>query len=405
MGTARTRLVPRFGSVDILILPQFESWLADHAAHGRFYRKHDLLFLWFQRGEPKAVRYRLDVISPLSPTPDEEKRARAEELGWQYVDRLGSFSLYAADDPNLPEFHTDPVTQSYTMDTLARKLKRNLILLPILLVMAVALFLAYFFVSPPTVLDLVEGGGGLFLPLSMLLEFFCIGSVLIQSVYFLSLRKKLRAGLSIEHRAPYRAKSIFNFTLVLLSLLIATFSIYCTVRFTASGQEWSITAEQPAPIAFDLTVLETDPAFSFFPQSMQEYNQANYARSRWTPAAPKQYFIHQTGGVGEHWPDGRRRPSASLSLDYYEIAFPALVTPFFDALVEQQSEWMGQSDYTRHDLSASGFDRALLLTQNGGDRQVLLATQGNRVVLVDYSGEAKLADQLPTLISAMAAVS
>lgn len=400
-------LIPRFAGVDVLVIPEFESWLTDHSARGLHFRKCAIGLLWFERGEKKAVRYRLDAISPVSPVPDVEKRAQAASMGWRYINKLGMFSVYASEDATARELHTDPVVQSYTMDTLARKLKLNLILLPILLVSMVALAVSGLALNTPSVVGLVEGTTTIFTAVFALLELFIFGSILAQSLSFLSLRRKLRSGISMEHRTPYRARAVFNLFMVLFSLVIGIFSAYCSIRYIAGSRDWSITAEKPAPIAFDLSVLETGPDFAVFSYPEQERNWSNFARSRWSFFAPTQYFIRQTGGVGETWPDGRNRPSANLSLDYYELSFPSLASPFFDELLSQLEERLSLNEYaryTRQELSTPDFDRAILFTDSDGENQLLLVATGWQVALVDYSGTADLESQLPQLSAALAAM-
>ena len=111
------RLVP----VDFLDLDGLELWLEAMAAKGLHLLKFRALFAQFQPGEPARVRYHAE------PTMERRRDAVSNpvgELGWSYVGKLGYLALFRTADPDAPEFHTDPVTQSYTLDQLTRRLTR-----------------------------------------------------------------------------------------------------------------------------------------------------------------------------------------------------------------------------------------------------------------------------------------
>ena len=111
------RLVP----VDFLDLDGLELWLEAMAAKGLHLLKFRALFAQFQPGEPARVRYHAE------PTMERRRDAVSNpvgELGWSYVGKIGYLALFRTADPDVPEFHTDPVAQSYTLDRLTRRLNR-----------------------------------------------------------------------------------------------------------------------------------------------------------------------------------------------------------------------------------------------------------------------------------------
>ena len=147
------RLVP----VDFLDLDGLELWLEAMAAKGLHLLKFRALFAQFQPGEPARVRYhaeptmerRRDAVS--NPVPG------CGELGWSYVGKLGYLALFRTADPDAPEFHTDPVTQSYTLDQLTRRLTRFVwLLLAMMAVLTAFLVWARLDSSFGLVLDLVR---------------------------------------------------------------------------------------------------------------------------------------------------------------------------------------------------------------------------------------------------------
>ncbi|MFR6185070.1 MAG: DUF2812 domain-containing protein [Lawsonibacter sp.] len=54
----------------------------------------------FEKGEPKAVRYRLEPAPVKESCPDPERLAAYRSMGWEYVDTSGkSMHLWRCDDP------------------------------------------------------------------------------------------------------------------------------------------------------------------------------------------------------------------------------------------------------------------------------------------------------------------
>ena len=100
--------------------------LEDLAARGWFYVPSWILFRLasFERGKPKAVRYRLEPAGKKEKCPDWERRDTYRALGWEYVDTIGkTMHLWRCDDPEAPELHTDPETEARAYDRLSRQEK------------------------------------------------------------------------------------------------------------------------------------------------------------------------------------------------------------------------------------------------------------------------------------------
>ncbi len=92
-------------------IPAVQAWLEDQAAKGEFLSEYTILPV-FDRGEPKAVRYRLEPIIQKEKAPDQYRRELYEELGWQYVCTIRkSFHIWRCDDPETPELFTEAETE------------------------------------------------------------------------------------------------------------------------------------------------------------------------------------------------------------------------------------------------------------------------------------------------------
>ena len=98
--------------------------MEDQAARGWFAVSVPGIFFLavFEKGEPKAVRYRLEPAPVKESCPDPERLAAYQSMGWEYVDTSGkSMHLWRCDDPDAPELHTDPETEAQAYDRLFRR--------------------------------------------------------------------------------------------------------------------------------------------------------------------------------------------------------------------------------------------------------------------------------------------
>ena len=98
--------------------------MEDQAARGWFATSVPGIFFLavFEKGEPKAVRYRLEPAPVKESRPGPERLAAYRAMGWEYVDTSGkSMHLWRCDDPEAPELHTDPETEAQAYDRLFQR--------------------------------------------------------------------------------------------------------------------------------------------------------------------------------------------------------------------------------------------------------------------------------------------
>ena len=108
-----------------------EDWFSQMAAEG-----YHLVDCWQNKAEftvatPKEnVRYRLEAVETYQY--DWDKDRAYEEMGWHHVATiLGFFYIFQCDDPVVPEIHTDPEIQSWTMKKLIRRQWFTMLWLPL----------------------------------------------------------------------------------------------------------------------------------------------------------------------------------------------------------------------------------------------------------------------------------
>lgn len=411
-SSRRPRLVPRLNYVDPWDIPAMESWLVQMAAQGLYFVRCSKGLLWFRRDTPGAVRYRLDAISPLSPTPDLETFQQAREMGWLYVGKLGQFSLYRCDDPDAPELHTDPLTQSMTLELLEQSIRRNVSLCTPLFLLGIGMILAGFLGGRPPVLQLVESSASFSMLVSLLLDLIVLVWLLLQCRRFCRLRRSLREGNPMEHRTGrFRGQVARSRFLILFALLFAVLSAGISVRSISGRERWNITPEQPSPLSFHLTHIETDPAFTYRHLYLSDRDMENHVQAAWSLFAPAQYEIEEGGEVpGRNWPDNSGTYSPSFRLSYYRLTLPFLAEPLLRALIrEEYDDWYayelehepGRYQFLRVDQP--GLDETALVYDAVEDTwEMLFARRGAQVVVLRYYGLEDLSAALPALAQALA---
>ena len=153
----KPRTVRRLCLVDGMDLDHIEVWLESMAARGLHYDHSDAFLFHFRRGEPAAVRYRLEPRGTLD-CPEGMEHCRT--LGWELTGYMGKgFSLFRTWEPDAPELHTDPVVRGYGLDKLARLVRwfATPMLICALVILALPLWLLLAWDEP--VLSLVTGSG------------------------------------------------------------------------------------------------------------------------------------------------------------------------------------------------------------------------------------------------------
>jgi len=134
---------------------EHESWFADMAAKGLHLKKVGLQFAKFEKGEPRDIRYRIDVNK--DELKDEQK-VLYKEYGWDYVTTYGKFNIFSSPEVlGTPELHADASEQSYTLKALDKQLHQNVVIMSMLMILFLGMMLSIFFLNSTPFLSMVEG--------------------------------------------------------------------------------------------------------------------------------------------------------------------------------------------------------------------------------------------------------
>ena len=316
----KPRTVRRLCLVDGMNLDHIEGWLESMAARGLHYDHSDAFLFHFRRGEPAAVRYRLEPRGTLD-CPEGMEHCRT--LGWELTGYMGKgFSLFRTWEPDAPELHTDPVVRGYGLDKLARLVRwfATPMLICALVILALPLWLLLAWDEP--VLSLVTGSGdNLFL--CILSEWIAIYMSFRSFSSFFALRRRLRAGKE-PRRSGWRCSARINAACLAGSFILVALSF--AVLAAGRGMRWegeTATVNRPFP-DFALEELEGRPRLEAAPSVWSVERRGgdldNYVRFDWSVLAPEQYEVERNMADGDY--------ETSFRLDWYRLSLPALAEPF-----------------------------------------------------------------------------
>ena len=389
------RLVP----VDFLDLDGLELWLEEMAAKGLHFQGFGALFAHFQRGAPAQVRYHAE------PTPDKRRdvipgqAADCGELGWRYVGKIGWLAIFRTIAPDAPDFHTDPVTQSYTLERMTRTMTRyTWLLLAFMIPLTAFLIWARLDSSFGLVLDLVRYGS-LYTSFVFLLDLVLTVHIVREVWGLCRLRRRLRAGIPHQRPARWRHTGLVRqgYTLLLCVLALAQSGGACA--YFLGPTRWSTelsSLDRPAPV-LSLAELEGEgysPEPFWYP-GYEGPDRDNYVSYEWKLLA-RIYEVDQAGVV-----DGDRR---RLDMEWYSLTLPFLAAPLLDDLMDYHLYDLPYRPerYAIEELTVSGFDRLVVVDDVSYGGQQLFAQVGRRVVYLDYSGPLDLRDHLEDVAGLLA---
>lgn len=328
-----------------------QAFLEDQAARGRFLRSYQGLFAWFDRGEPKAVRYRLEPLRQKEAIPDLERRRVYAAMGWDYVTTISDvFHVWRCDDPAAPELDTDPEVRAEGYSRLLSLLRRGQYGVAGLFLLIIALVVWANAHNP---------GGWLPDQINSWQPWY-IGLPIVTACLFFSfdlfwwywmvcrLVRTLKAGIPAAQRAPYQlsrcltAAAIVVFAAYLLAMaanLLQPDSIpFCTEAELGKPVPHVAIADVGEPIAIDWKNWRT--------------------REQW-------WVIQETG-------DTRAQSR------YYDVRF-GLTAELLERQLREEEHMVALSEHS-------------WLGERENGLQTLLVRDGNRLLAVYYTGGEELKD-------------
>lgn len=345
----KEKLVKKYLPVEPFDMAGLEAWFSAMAAQGLFLVKATPEKARFRRGAPQpGVRYALDVAS--STGIDHERNENYAQMGWDYVTTLditltaSMYYVYRSEDPEAPPLHTDPVTQSYTVAKLIRRLRHILVLtvIAVLLLLRINPVALLFDPWSPIRFLLFKTENAL-LWLALMVPYLLVRFIpqLHQLRAMKRLRRQLADGVPLDQnrRWPRRVPpSLLDWGLVGLMVIVMIVYIWIApgrIRGLSGPEEWTfphVTLEQ---------ALEDSGAV---PESPYD-KMLRPDTFRHSLLCPEQYAWDQGGEAV--FPEGVQ--DVYLSVDYYRTRYSWAADLLVPALKTQVEHSLERSKRQRED--------------------------------------------------------
>lgn len=357
-----------------------QAWLEDQAAKGRFLTGYGRMFASFEKGEPKAVRYRLEPAGRREDIPDLERREVYQALGWDYVCTVGgTFYVWRCDDSAAPELDTDPVVQASAYDRLLRQLRWLDLLAVLMTALWPALILVGFWIREDHLLSLVQSWAPAWKVLALLAGWAVLaGDCLLWNRSLRGFVRGLKAGISQPRRRPYRLARC------LAGLAMAAWAFFLVAMTDNLLDPWDRmqVSDTWEPMPY-VTLAALDPSAGTGDVEARRI---------------KNWMTKDQWCVNESEQIRQGDPLIRCSTRYYRLRSGPLAEPLERSIL---AAFTGRgAALSQH--SAPGMDSVWHGT-NGDGTQFLLVRQGERLMEVRYDGSGDLTDHLDDYAAVLSA--
>lgn len=366
---------------------EHECWFTDMANKGYHLKKMGLYFAKFEKGETKKTKYRIDVSTKRSLSP--EQLQLYADSGWDYVTSYQYFHVFSSpNERNAPELHTDPAEQAYTLKKLDKKLGSNAWIGTIAIVFMTCMLAAIWFLDKTPTLVLMEG-----FALQQTLLTIIIGYTVLTSlqaaISIRALRKNLLSGNPIDHDAPWKKHYRFNSIIGLLFSVAAVFSALIPFLQLVKEETKTLPLESDhlpfvrlADVEDNIALMRGDS--SYMNNKVDWSNRYSY---KWSPLAPLQYETNENGVVpGKRWEDGSGEYTPSMDTRIFQLRITGLTDNLIDDLISRERFTYNREDYVQ--IKHSDFDLLIVHEDPEFSLKEVFASRGNIVMYVRYWGYA-----------------
>lgn len=345
-----------------------EGWLEDLAAEGWLLEKCGGRFATFARWEPQPCRFRLEPLGSRTQAQQEAAEELYDQLGWRRLCPMGEFLIFYCLDPAAPELQTDPVAESWLVEKMLKKTRRNLVLSWLFLLFCIGLFAFRLLRSETPVEDLVLGTDAEIVFASVLLPWLVWETVrALRRIHHA--RRQMAAGFPRTHTGNWRKER--RQAAVGLTLLMIFYVLWVGYPF---WRIWSadtqMDTERPRLMGYQL-----DPALDESRQSSDIHLE--------NPSffAPVHTDLWETySGSGE----------PKVLSKYFSLRFAVLAEPLYAEQVEQVRAAWPEAEFTEPEVP--GMDHVTLARTQYNT--FLIACQGNAVIYVGAFGVEGVAEHL-----------
>jgi hypothetical protein len=380
---------------DFWRIGEHESWFTDMAARGLHLKKMGIHFARFEKGEPRNMRYRIDVsINKRIPG---EQVEMYRESGWDYVTSYGQFHVFSSPaELDAPELHTDPAEQSYTLKELDKKLAWNAGSAIVGMVLMIGMMVSIWFLDGTPTYVLLDGAMITQSFLTLFLAYTAYHS--LRAVLSIRvLRKKLVEGKHIDHQASWKKHhTIHTAAAFLFTVVVGLSAIIPFVQLSKMETNTLPEGSVNLPIV-RLADVENDP-YLIRPEAeymSDNVDWGNRVTSEWSLMAPLKYESDENGVVpGKLWEDLSGEYSPSIYTRYYKLRIPAMADNLVSDLVERYRYDNSPDEY----VEKKHPDLDILIVHAEEDMNEVFASRGDTVMYVRYHGYADVSTVIENVV-------
>jgi len=253
------KLVKRLMLDDIYAIGRNESWFSDMAKKGLHLKKLGRMFVYFEKGESKKTKYRIDIIKE---KPSQEQLDVYHDCGWDIVTNSGDFHIFSADEKSCTtELHTDPVEQGFSLSELNKRLKVNTIIISFAMLLFFGMIFSIYFFNDEPFLYMIKGQ---FVQqmLLVVVELYVFYSVIRNYAAISSLKKSLLQGKAINHKEEYRRARLLAGILAGLFLPVSLFTIFIPFAEIARSKNYTLPEASTNLPVIRLADIEQNPGLT-----------------------------------------------------------------------------------------------------------------------------------------------
>jgi len=381
---------------DIYAIGRNESWFSGMARKGLHLKKIGRLFVYFEKGEPKETKYRIDY---LKEAPSQEQLDVYHDCGWNFIAKGGYFYVFSADEKSCTtELHTDPVEQGFALSELNQRLRNNLIILSIaMVVFFLGIMISVYYFNDEPFLFMIKGQfiQQMFI---VIVELYVFYSVIRNYRVVRKLKQSLLQGAEIDHNQDYRKARLLGGIWAGVFLPMALFTVIIPVVDIAGSNDYTLPEGNTNLPIIRLAEIEKSPNLrretGYHGNNVDQENRVSFD---WSLLAPVQYEIEEHGVVnGEMWGDNSGVYSPSITTRYYKLTFGSMAENLTLDLINRYV-WRDNSEVK--EVNHRSFDK-LYMVEDGICKQIF-AYLDNQVVHVTYYGEEGIEDIIPPLAQKM----
>lgn len=385
------KLVKKLMLDDIYAIGRNESWFSAMAKKGLQLRKFGRIFVYFEKGEPKETKYRIDY---LKGAPSQEQLDVYHDCGWDFVAKNGDFYVFSADEKSCSsELHTDAIEQGFSLSELDKRLRNNLIIISLAMFLFFGMMASIYVLNDEPFLFMIKGQfiQQMFL---VIVELYVFYSVIRNYVVVHNLKKSLLQGQEINHNEDHRKARLLGGILACIYFPIALFTVIIPVMDIAKSKDYTLPETNTNLPIIRLVDIEQNPNLVREKgYNSNDVDWANRVSYDWSLLAPVQYEIDEHGIVnGEMWADKSGVYSPSITTRYYKLTFGIMAKNLTFDLINR---YVRRDNIEIKEVKCPKLDKIYIAEDD--IRKQIFAYLDTQVMHITYYGKEKIEDIIPLI--------